>query len=161
MNIFGNRNSDQPMSDCSMHPIDPVFFFPFAKGGRAGIIFFWVFVVPHVLSVNPSNSQSVPLKFPMGSTCMFPLAPHFVPYALPKMVSSWNLYMGGGISRLIVWTSMYVWEWMNISMLREAPKFQKENCDGPIKEACCPPKEFWTWKAPWKSPITTNSYESH
>jgi hypothetical protein len=71
---------------------------------------FWVFVVPHVLSVNPSNSQSVPLKFPMGSTCMFPLAPHLVPYALPKMVSSWNLYMGGGILRLIVWTSMDVCE---------------------------------------------------
>jgi hypothetical protein len=49
-----------------MHPIDPVFFFLLAKGGQGGYQIFWVFVVPHVLSVNPSNAQAVPPHVPNG-----------------------------------------------------------------------------------------------
>ncbi len=90
MNIGGNINSIQQLSNCSKHPIDPSFF---SFGEGEGSCFFGGFMF--FTNVFPSSSQcflSMFLKLSMCSPNIFPIASHFVPYDLPKTCPLGNLY---------------------------------------------------------------------
>jgi len=63
--------------------IDLVFFFLGFWGGWGCVEYFEYFVV---LNVFPN---------------MFPITPHFVPYALPKVICHFGTYVGGHLLKLI------------------------------------------------------------
>jgi hypothetical protein len=89
-NSFGNRNFTQPMGRLSMHSkcLD-LFFLSF--GARGGEDFFHFSFVPNKF---PSSSQWVPIRFPMCSPRVFPIAPRFNPICFaqsPPLLT----YIGG------------------------------------------------------------------
>jgi hypothetical protein len=81
-NSFGNRTFMKPMGRLSMHSKCLDFFsFKFWVGvGERGEDLSHFFFVPNMFS---SSSQLVPYV-PMCSSKVFSIAPHLIPYVLPK-----------------------------------------------------------------------------
>jgi len=80
-----HRNSWRRMRSSSIHLRGLILF---SSWGGVGVGFFGFFLVPNVFS---SSSQCVLIKFSMSSNSFspplpnkFPIAPHFIPYPLPK-----------------------------------------------------------------------------
>jgi hypothetical protein len=84
-NSFGNRNFMQPMGRLSMHSKCLDFIFLSFKGG--GRIFF-------NFPLFPTCSLQVPIRFPMCSPRVFPIAPHFNPICFAQS-SPLLTYIGG------------------------------------------------------------------
>jgi hypothetical protein len=78
-----NRNSAQPMKNCSMHPMDPIYLFFLLR--RVGVVecfnFYFIFSVSTKFLMGFSkcspSSQGVPQHVP-NSTSLYPI------YASPK-----------------------------------------------------------------------------
>jgi hypothetical protein len=91
MNSFGSRNFMQPMGRLSMCLKCLDFFFLLSFGGKGGKTFFHF---SFVLNMFPPSSQWVPIRFPMWSQRVFPLAPCFNPICFaqsPPLLT----YIGG------------------------------------------------------------------
>ncbi len=92
MNSFGNRNFMQPMGRLNMHSKFLDFFL--LRFGWARVVVLEFFHFSFVPSMFPSNSQWVPIRFPICSPRVFPIAPSFNPICFaqsPPLLT----YIGG------------------------------------------------------------------
>ncbi len=121
-NTVGNRNSAQPMRNCSMHPID---YFVLLGGGLGwGLFGFLLFSmcshqVLNEFSTCFSSSHHVRQHVPNNVPQHVPISTFILSHMLGPMLSSWNpLQVGQHYWDLYVWSEyFYIWRVSKVSNL--------------------------------------------